>query len=194
MQQAPILTIVGNVATDVKYVPSDYGTPWATFRLAATRRKYDREREAWVDGQTTFLTVKCWRALADNVSSSINKGDPVVVIGALRVEPWTRDGRSGTSVEVDASTVGHDLARGTSAFRRTRRSPGPAGEPSEAEAVERLVRGWEDDLAASRDPRDSDVGGADAGSGAPPTHRTDSGRDPWAVPSDAGGTTDGRAA
>ena len=41
-------------------------------------------------------------------------GQPLVVYGRLKVRDWERDGRKGTTVEVEASAVGHDLSRGTS--------------------------------------------------------------------------------
>jgi single-strand DNA-binding protein len=120
-----MITIVGNVATDLRFVRSERGTPLASFRLASTERRYDRGRGEWTDGRTSFVTVVCWRSLAENAAASLRKGDPVVVVGRLRVEPWEReDGRTGTSVEVVAHAIGHDLSRGTSAFRRTRRESG----------------------------------------------------------------------
>jgi single-strand DNA-binding protein len=119
-----MISITGNVATDLRFVRSERGTPLASFRLASTERRYDRGRGEWTDGRTSFVTVVCWRSLAENAAASLRKGDPVVVFGRLRVVPWEReDGRAGTSVEVVAHAIGHDLSRGTSAFRRTRREP-----------------------------------------------------------------------
>ena len=49
---------------------------------------------------------------------------------------WERDGKPQTSFEVVASSVGHDLAHGTSTFRR----PGPAAaEPVVESVVESVV-------------------------------------------------------
>jgi len=137
-----MISIAGNVATDLRFVRSERGTPLASFRLASTARRYDRSQGGWVDGRTTFVTVVCWRSLAENVAGSLRKGEPVVVMGRLRVEPWQRDdGRSGTTVEVEAQAVGHDLSRGTSAFRRTRREHTDA--PSDNQVAEDLARSWE---------------------------------------------------
>jgi len=100
------------------------GTPVASFRLASTPRVYDRSQGGWVDGPTTYVTVMCWRGLAENAASSLHKGEPVVVHGKLRIETWKNDERSGLAVEVEAQTIGHDLSRGVSAFRRSRREAG----------------------------------------------------------------------
>lgn len=110
---------IGNVATEIRFNTTPEGIPVASFRLAATERKFDRETSRWIDGDVNWYTVSCWRALAENVASSVQKGDPVFVLGRLNVRTWERDERSGTSVDITADIVGHDLARGTSSFKRS---------------------------------------------------------------------------
>lgn len=110
---------IGNVATEIRFNTTPEGIPVASFRLAATERKFDRETSRWIDGDVNWYTVSCWRALAENVASSVQKGDPVFVLGRLNVRTWERDERSGTSVDITAEIVGHDLARGTSSFKRS---------------------------------------------------------------------------
>ncbi|WP_063771907.1 single-stranded DNA-binding protein [Kitasatospora mediocidica] len=112
-----LVTMIGNVASTVTYVQTAGGVPMANFRLAATERRYDRNRGDWVDGETHWVTVVAWRWLATNVVSSLGKGDPVVVSGRLRVREWDDGGKRRSVVEIDARVVGHDLGRGTSAFR-----------------------------------------------------------------------------
>lgn len=112
-----LVTMIGNVASTVSYVQTAGGVPMANFRLATTERRYDRARGDWVDGDTTWVTVVAWRWLAANVVSSLGKGDPVVVSGRLRVREWEDGGHRRSAVEIDARVVGHDLGRGTSAFR-----------------------------------------------------------------------------
>jgi single-strand DNA-binding protein len=73
-----------------------------------------------VDGHTNWYSVSMFRQLATNGALSIKKGDRVVIFGRLKVRPWAKeDGRSGTSVEIDAETAGHDLMWGTASFRRS---------------------------------------------------------------------------
>jgi single-strand DNA-binding protein len=92
----------------------------ASFRVAATPRRYHRQTETWVDGHTQWYAVTAWRALADNCRRSLRRGDPVVVQGRLTVSTWTgRDGDQQSSLEIEAVHVGHDLTRGTSRFTRT---------------------------------------------------------------------------
>ncbi|MER7753112.1 single-stranded DNA-binding protein [Kitasatospora sp. NPDC097643] len=111
------VTVMGNVASEVSYGETGSGVPMANFRLGCTERRYDRQRECWIDGETQWLTVTAWRALAVNLIGSLAKGDPVLVSGRLRVREWGEGEQRRTRVEIDARSVGHDLTRGTSAFR-----------------------------------------------------------------------------
>ncbi|MFF4485017.1 single-stranded DNA-binding protein [Streptomyces sp. NPDC001544] len=113
-----MVCVVGNVATKPAYRDLASG-PSARFRLAATPRYWDREKSAWTDGSTNYFTVWANRQLAGNAAASLNLGDPVVVHGRLKVREETRDGQKWVSADIDAVSIGHDLARGTSAFLRT---------------------------------------------------------------------------
>lgn len=121
------VTVIGNVATTPQLRGN--GVPLCTFRVAQTARKIvDGE---WQDGHTSFFDVACFRSLAENVLASVRKGDPVVVAGRLKVREWSTADKSGTSVDLDATSVGHDLLRGRSSFLRSPRRSQPA--PTEAE-------------------------------------------------------------
>ena len=131
-------TVIGNVVTEVRSATTRAGHHVATFRVASTTRRFNREAGRWEDLDTSFLTIACWRALADHVVESVGKGDPVVVVGRLRVREYVdSQGRSALSVEVEATSVGHDLGRGRSSFERVRREPAlPAETPEAVEAPE----------------------------------------------------------
>ncbi|MGD1223923.1 single-stranded DNA-binding protein [Streptomyces krungchingensis] len=121
--------VVGNVATQPVYREAPTGAS-ARFRLAVTSRYWDREKNQWVDGHTNFFTVWAKKSLATNVGASVSVGDPVLVQGRLKVRTETRDGQSWTSADVEATAIGHDLSRGTSAFRRPPKGDtGPASPP-----------------------------------------------------------------
>lgn len=101
----------------------------ASFRVGATPRRFSRRTGEWGDGETQWYTVNAWRALGENVAASVRRGDPVVVHGRLNVSTWVSTaGVEVTSFEVEATFVGHDLARGTSAFTRTPRPQRPEGQ------------------------------------------------------------------
>jgi single-strand DNA-binding protein len=132
-----MVCVVGNVATQPVCKETAAGSS-ARFRLAVTSRYWDREKNQWTDGHTNFFTVWARRMLAENVGSSVSLGDPVVVQGRLKVRTEQHDGQSWVSADVDAVAIGHDLARGTSAFRRT-----PKGEAMVTAADPRPEPNWE---------------------------------------------------
>lgn len=112
------LHLTGLVATTPRHLVTQDGLPITSFRLACSQRRFDRSQNKWVDGETNWYTVTSFRTLAVNVSQSISKGDRISVYGKLRVRDWDNGERAGTSVEIEAESVGHDLAWGSSSFTR----------------------------------------------------------------------------
>ncbi|MEV6486186.1 single-stranded DNA-binding protein [Streptomyces sp. NPDC051576] len=144
-----MVCVVGNVATQPMYRDLAAG-PSARFRLAVTSRYWDREKSTWTDGHTNFFTVWANRQLATNVAASVSVGDPVVVQGRLKVRTEAREGQPNrSSADIDAVSIGHDLARGTSAFRR-------ANKPETSASPPRPEPNWEtpdgNSVADSADP------------------------------------------
>ena len=135
-----VLTISGNVVAEPRHVITTGGLAITSFRMASTERRFDRGSQTWVDGETSWFTVSCFRSMAENVAESISKGQRVLVQGRLRMRDWTSGERSGTTAEIDAYAVGHDLAFGTSAFTRRSRVE-KVVEPGRAEADE-LADAW----------------------------------------------------
>lgn len=110
------VTLQGWVGTNVEERVTTNGAEVSSFRVGCTPR-YLKEG-AWVDGETSWFTVNCWRALGRNVAQSIRSGDAVVIHGRVRTDVWQKDPDAPKSVRwiVDATFVGHDLTRGTSTF------------------------------------------------------------------------------
>ena len=107
----PQISLTGHLGADPKLRTTAAGVPVADFRVAVTQRRKVGEAE-WEDGETIWFGVTTWRALAENVASSLHKGDRVTVAGRLAQQSWVKeDGSLGTTLEVDASSVGVDLSR-----------------------------------------------------------------------------------
>lgn len=112
------MSISGWVGGDVIFRQNK--TASASFRIACTPRVW--KPGGWVDGTTTWLTVMCFRTLAENVKASVSKGDAVVVSGKLRTSVWANpDGELQDKLVLEAQIIGHDLTRGTAAFHKTER-------------------------------------------------------------------------
>lgn len=116
------VTILGRVATDPTYSTTTSGIPVTNFRLASTHRRFDATSQTWVDAGTNWYSIAAFRQLGEHVKASLRTGDSVIVTGRLKIRNWEANGKHGTSVDVDAEAVGHDLRWGTSAFLSANRA------------------------------------------------------------------------
>jgi len=125
MSQDNTITVRGYVTAEPKMrqrTPEQ--VPVATIRVGSTPRKLNRETGEWQDGETSYYSVKCWRRLAENVHGSLRKGDMVIVRGKVSTRSWLDDQqRVRMEVEIEADSVGHDLAFGWSRFNRGVHTP-----------------------------------------------------------------------
>ena len=113
------ISLTGIVATDPKHIKTSEGLTITHFRLASTQRRYDKTNERWVDADTNWYTITAFRQLAVNASVSLRKGERAVVSGRVRIREWDNGERKGTTVDVEADAIGHDLAWGTTTFTRS---------------------------------------------------------------------------
>lgn len=116
------LTVAGNVATDPIQGRTASGIPVTNFRLASTHRRFDNTTQTWVDAGTNWYSVAAFRQLGEHAKASLRTGDSVIVTGRLKIRTWEANGKQGTSVDIDADAIGHDLRWGTSAYLRTSRA------------------------------------------------------------------------
>lgn len=128
-------TVVGNIVGAVGRRRAADGTPIANFRVASNERRWQAASGQWGDGDRLFVTVTCWRRLAENVLASFSAGDPVIVHGRLHTSEYEKDGARRSVIEMQGMAVGPDLTHCTSSITRTsgvaagRRVPeGAAGE------------------------------------------------------------------
>jgi single-strand DNA-binding protein len=126
------ITVCGIVATEPRHLVTETGIAITSMRLASPSRRWDRANATWTNGPTNWFTVTAFRSLAANVHKSVKKGDRIIVTGRVRIRTWERDGRGGTSVEIDAEGIGQDLAWGISNWIKV---PRHASEGSAAPGV-----------------------------------------------------------
>jgi single-strand DNA-binding protein len=131
------VTVVGNVVDSPRRVRLDSGSV-TNFRMASTARRYDSKSQEFVDSGTFWVDVECWNDLGANVSSSVSKGDPVIVPGALTTHSWESENGKRSNPRIKAHAVGPNLARGSAEFKRTRpqRTTDPASEETGPAVVE----------------------------------------------------------
>jgi single-strand DNA-binding protein len=99
-----MITVVGNLVADPEQKTAG-GQKLARMRIATNERKKNAEGQ-WVDGDTTYIDVSCWRKLAE-ASSSLRKGQKVIVYGKLKGRDYQRkDGTKGYGYEIEATELG----------------------------------------------------------------------------------------
>ena len=123
------VNIVGNLVADPELTYGESGVAHARLRVAVNQRIQGADG-TWQDGEPVFHNVSAFRALAENASTSLRKGDPVTVSGELEFRAFEKDGEKREARRIVAETIGPDLRFGTAAYQR---SPRAATAP-EAEA------------------------------------------------------------
>ncbi len=91
-----VVTLIGNLATDVELREVGGDKHVASFLLAVDRPKGD---------EADFVRVSAWEKQADACSRFLAKGKRVAVDGRLRSRAWEEDGKRRTAVEVVAHHV-----------------------------------------------------------------------------------------
>ena len=115
------VTVSGNVVGDPVVRATKANVPFVTFRVASNVRRMDFKTGEYTDAGTNFVNVTAFRALGVNLASSLVKGQPVLVYGRMRINQWVNGEKSGTTVEIDAYRVGHDLTWGQAKFTKVAR-------------------------------------------------------------------------
>ena len=112
------VTVSGNVVGDPVARLTKADVPFVTFRVASNVRRVNFKTGEYIDAGTNFVNVTAFRALGINLANSLKKGEPVIVYGRMRINQWVNGEKSGTTVEIDASNVGHDLTWGQATFTK----------------------------------------------------------------------------
>ena len=109
-----IITVCGNLVDDPELRFTPGGAAVAKFRVASTPRTFDRDSNAWKDGESLFLPCSVWRQQAEHVAESLTKGMRVIVVGRLKQRSYEdREGVKRTVMELDVDEVAPSLRNAT---------------------------------------------------------------------------------
>jgi single-strand DNA-binding protein len=95
--------LIGNLTRDPEASTTPNGINVCKFTIAVNRSygQSDPSKQA-VD----YLTIVCWRALADTCSKFLKKGQKVCVCGAIQIRQYdTQDGQKRSITEIIAEEV-----------------------------------------------------------------------------------------
>lgn len=120
------ITLIGNATSvELRFTPG--GRAACNFRLASTPRRFDKNSNQWVDGETLWLNCIVWGEQGENLVETIGdaKSLRVIVNGRLRQRSYeTREGEKRTVYEVEVDEVGPSLKYATAKVTRTQRDGG----------------------------------------------------------------------
>lgn len=102
-----VVTMVGSITEPVlRFTPQ--GKPWVSFNLAHNNRV--KVGDEWQDGEPTWVNVKAWDGMAENIAESLEKGSRVIVQGRLSTRKWTTESNEErTGLQLEADEVGPAL-------------------------------------------------------------------------------------
>lgn len=102
--------VIGNLVSDpeLRFTPAGHAV--ANIAVATTPRRFDKERQEWVDKEAMFLRGSVWRDYAENVMETLKKGDRVIVVGNLIQRSYeTREGEKRYIIELEIDEIGPAL-------------------------------------------------------------------------------------
>ncbi|MER5882584.1 single-stranded DNA-binding protein [Streptomyces sp. NPDC001941] len=104
------ITVIGNLTADPELKFTDGGAALAKFTIASTPRVFDREKNQWADGTSTFFRCAAWRQLAEHIAESLTKGSRVVASGRIRQHNWqTPEGENRSMLALEIDEIGASL-------------------------------------------------------------------------------------
>lgn len=122
------ITITGSVITNVVRRCLPDGTTLVNFRVASNERRYNKDTGAWANADSLYMSVTCWRQLAENVLRTFSVGDPIIVRGRLFTRSFEdKEGRQRSVTELEGLAVGPDLTRSIAKVTRLNREGMPLG-------------------------------------------------------------------
>ena len=101
----PTITAQGNLVFDPDFTVTASGVSRCKLRIACNERKKG-DNGVWTDGETSFFDVVLWRGLAEAAGDAFKKGQPILVVGKVRVSKYEdKNGNERTAVEITADEI-----------------------------------------------------------------------------------------
>lgn len=123
------LTIIGNITQDVEMRFTPSGSAVANLTIASTPSSFDKQANAFKDGETTFMRCSIWREQAENAVESLSKGMRVIAQGRLKSRSYeAKDGTTRTVMELEIDEIGPSLKYASAKVTRTQKGAGNGGQ------------------------------------------------------------------
>jgi single-strand DNA-binding protein len=101
----PTITATGNLVFEPDFQVTQSGISRCKLRIACNERK-KADNGTWSDGDTSYFDIVLWRGLAEAAADTFKKGQPILVVGKVRVSKYEdKNGVERTAVEITADEI-----------------------------------------------------------------------------------------
>lgn len=112
------VTLTGTLGQDPELRFTQAGKAVVSLNLV-TSKSVKGDDGKWQDTETTWWRVTAWDQMAENVAETLQKGDPVIVVGRTFMETFEdKSGVERQSLKVSAFNIGLDLRRRSASVLR----------------------------------------------------------------------------
>lgn len=109
---------------ELRFTPS--GKAVSSMRIVADKKK--KEGDEWVDDKVCWLNASAWERMAENIAESFQKGDLVIIKGALETRSYeNREGEKRQSYDVNIYEIGPSVRFNPAKVERTQRQRADSG-------------------------------------------------------------------
>lgn len=124
------ITITGASGRDPELRFTQAGKAVLNGSIADTPRRFDRDRNEWVDaGDTLWLEWSIWEDEAEYLAEHVQKGSKLTITGKLKARSYeTREGDKRTVVELAAESIAIHPRRGQGQQRPAQQSQSRGGD------------------------------------------------------------------
>ena len=143
MANEMFVTVMGNLTADPELRFTASGAAVASFTIAQTSRRFDSNKNEWVDNEAIFMRCSAWRELGENIAESFQRGHRVIAYGRLDSRTWeTKEGEKRTNLEMTVQDIGAStlFAIIPKITRVTREAPADEPEPEKEKESETRTR------------------------------------------------------
>jgi single-strand DNA-binding protein len=131
MAGGTVITVIGNLTSDLELRFTQSGAAVASFTVASTPRTFDKASGEWKDGEALFMRCSLWRRQAENAAESLTRGARGLVTGRLVQRSFeTKEGEKRTVMEMVVEEVGASLKYATAKVNKVSRNGGETSAPS----------------------------------------------------------------
>lgn len=104
------VTVTGYVSADPELKRTSTGLAVLNLNIGFTPSRYNKDTSQWDNLETIWYRATAWRDFAENIATTIVKGDKVVAYGKLIQETYeTTTGEKRVNLKLELDALGKDL-------------------------------------------------------------------------------------